>query len=131
MHRGSPRPAMNHALRTIAVLALPLVFSAACLDDENGTDEFFPGTSGHLAGGSVGSVAPDSGGGPEAGQAGQGGVAAIPCVPLCAGMDCGSDDGCGGLCTMGCNCWPTCGPLDCWTSDGCGGLCTGGCCTPR
>ena len=130
MHVGRPRQAMNHLLRAIVVLALPLVFGAGCLDDENGTDDSFPWTSGHFTGGSVSGVAPDGGGGPEAAQAGQGGVTAIPCVPICAGMDCGSDDGSGGLCTLGCNCWPTCGPLDCWTSDGCGGLCTGGCCTP-
>ena len=53
------------------------------------------------------------------------------CVPSCAGVLCGGADGCGGICTFGCLCIPSCGPLDCGTLDGCGGTCTFGCfCTP-
>lgn len=54
------------------------------------------------------------------------------CVPTCGGVLCGGSDGCGGVCAFGCICIPYCGPLDCGTFDGCGGTCMSGCyCTPR
>jgi hypothetical protein len=53
------------------------------------------------------------------------------CVPSCAGALCGSSDGCGGVCMVGCICFPICGPFDCGTFDGCGGICLFGCsCMP-
>lgn len=65
---------------------------------------------------------------------GCGSICSIGCVcfPSCAGVLCGGSDGCGGVCTFGCLCIPSCGPLDCDTADGCGGTCTFGCsCTPN
>jgi hypothetical protein len=53
------------------------------------------------------------------------------CVPSCTGVLCGASDGCGGVCTWGCLCIPSCGPLDCGSYDGCGGTCIFGCgCLP-
>ena len=79
----------------------------------------------------------DSGGvadgdvGAEAGRTTDSGVGPMPCTPSCAGVACGSLDGCGGICTLGCICLPSCGAFDCGTSDGCGGICTSGCiCLP-
>ena len=136
---------MNHSLRTIALLGLPLVLTAACLDDGNTTDGSEPGSFGHAPAGSVvsnpagadspampGGAGSDPGSGAEPVQPGQGGVVLSPCVPFCTGMACGSEDGCGGTCTDGCDCVPSCGPSDCGTDDGCGGSCDDGCddCTP-
>jgi hypothetical protein len=66
---------------------------------------------------------PDGDVGAEAGRTtDSGGVGpSIPCTPSCAGVACGSLDGCGGFCMFGCICIPSCGAFDCGTPDGCGG----------
>ena len=65
-------------------------------------------------------------------------LAGVCCAPVCDGVACGDDDGCGGLCPGTCDlagevcfdgmcCTPDCDQAPCGADDGCGGACLGPC----
>ena len=95
---------------------LPLLI-LACGDEEPKEEQsdWEPG-AGSGAAMVTGGSGPATGGTDNGGGTGGGGgdgTGSVACIPACAGVECGGDDGCAGACQDGCAALTECGPGDC------------------